>query len=739
MKNEGLTRRGFIEGVTVAALGVTAASVLSGCGSSTTQTAAPAEKSMFVDTLNPQDTKYDTYTTDYAAIFSPIKVGSLTLKNRIIKTGAGSDTHSSKPPLSQNSLDYMTNFAKGGAAVVMMDGGVMAPYGFNGLTSTTFKTFDEATAGAKVMSDAVHAAGAYVGFQMTTGSLGPAAAILQVDTLSVAQIKQLTANFAQQALAAKKAGFDIVEFKGATSDDMNAFITRRQNKRKDEYGPQSIENRARWLCEIVQAMKAACGKDFVVSTLINVYEENDAKLGDNDKYLTVEESVEVAKLLEKAGVDWIQVRVGTPGLEPACWAPDQMHAGFHADGMTGYGTQFDYSSHFEGLQDGKHHGVGAFIPGAALIKKAVKIPVGCAGYMDPRTAPDLMNNAVKNGDIDLIFMNRPLTVDPELPNKLKAKKRDEVAPCTRCFHCHTAGISPKEPELCRVNAATQRAYTAALPEGYVLAPAKTVKNVMVIGGGPGGMEAARRAAQKGHKVTLYEKGTSLGGLVKTASGFKGSHERLEDLIAFLTKQQTLNKVTVVTGKEVDAAFVDTVKPDAIIVAVGGKRDAKFASSTVASPKVVNIGSYDNSKVGSNVVILGAGAQAVDLTFYLLAQGKKVQMVHADVAAKLDKEQSAHFRQYIPPHLQAKGVKIWSESTPQKIVDGGIVIKTGAGIETTLKCDTVVECWDILANTTLADALKSKYTVSLVGDCASAGKDKNILYAIQAGYDAARAI
>lgn len=736
---EGLTRRGFIGGVTLGAIGVTAATVLPGCGPSAANTKPAEEKSMFIDQLNPQDDSYDKYTTDYAAIFSPIKVGKLTLKNRIIKCAAGSDTHSKVPPLSQNSIDYFTNFAKGGAAVVLMDGGVMAPYGFNGLKGTSFKTFDEATASAKIMSDAVHAAGAYVGFQMTTGSLGPAAAILQVDTLTVEQIHELTANFAAQALAAKKAGFDIVEFKGATSDDMNAFLTRRQNKRKDEYGPQTIESRSRWLCEIVQAIKAACGEDFVVATLINVYEENDAALGKNDKYLTVDESVEVAKLLEKAGVDWIQVRVGTPGLEPACWAPDQMHAGFRADGMTGFGTQFDYSRHFGGLQDGKHHGVGAFIPGAAKIKKAVSIPVGCAGYVDPRTAPDMINDAVKNGDIDLVFMNRPLTVDPELPNKLQAKKRDEVAPCTRCFHCHTAGIQPKEPELCRVNAATQRAYTPALPEGYVLAPTDAPKKVMVIGGGPAGMEAARRAAERGHKVSLYEKAGSLGGLMKTASAFKGTHERLGDLIAFLGKQQELNKVTVVTGKEVDAALVDAEKPDVVVVAVGGKRVSKFDGSKVESPNVMNLGKYDNAKVGEKVVILGAGAQAIDLTFYLLAQGKKVTMIHSDGAEKIDKEQSAHFRQYIPPHLYAQGVKIWSDSTVQKVVDGAVVIKTGAGIETTVACDTVLECWDMAENTTLADSLKGDYTVVSVGDCAKSDKHKNILYAIQAGYDAARSI
>ncbi|NTW28111.1 MAG: FAD-dependent oxidoreductase [Coriobacteriia bacterium] len=749
MKTEGLTRRGFIEGVGAAALGVTAASVLSGCksGSTTTQQET-APKSEFVDQLNPQDDTYDKYTTDYAAIFSPIKIGKMNLKNRIIKTAAGSDTtDATKAWIAPISWEYYLNFAKGGAALVQCEGATLSHLGFSAVAAPTatmkVKTLEEGIPIAKAFADEVHKTGAYIGLQT-----GPN---VNVDTSTAAQIKEAVRLYGLCAKRLQLAGWDCIEVKFSTGDGLSGFLTRRRNKRKDEYGG-SLENRARLFVEQIKAVRENCGQDMAIMCHYDAYEENDAQLGVNDGYLTVEEAAAAAKLFEAAGADFIQVRCTTPGLESGRWAPDNMHAGFHADGMTGYGTMFDYRVHFQGLQDGKHYGAGGFIPAAAVVKKAVKIPVGTAGFMDPRTAPDLINNAVRDGLIDLVFMNRPLTVDPELPNKLQAKKRDEVAPCAHCFHCHSAGtadVSVRDPELCRVNAALQRAYNAALPEGYVLAAAKTVKNVMVIGGGPGGMEAARRAAQRGHKVTLYEKGSSLGGMVKTARAYKGVHERLDDHVAFLTKMMSLNKVTVVTGKEVDAAFVDTQKPDVVIVAVGGKRDSKFGSSTVASPKVVNMGSYNPSNVGSNVVVLGANAHATDLTLYLLAQGKKVQIVHSGIATEVAKEQSIHFRQYIPPHLQAKGVRIWSESTVQKIVDDGVVIKTAAGIESTLKCDTVIECWDMLDNTTLADALKSKYTVISIGDCTSskdyersAGqkrKFKNILYAIQGGYDAARSI
>lgn len=675
----------------------------------------------------------------------------MTLKNRIIKTAAGSDTpDSSAPEIADRALYYYEGFAKGGAALVMCEGGALSYLGFSAVSAPDERmkvaNLEDGIEPAKILSEAIHKHGAYAGLQFNTGGMG-----VNLSDWTVDQIHEYTANLAAAAVRLQKAGFDVLEVKAATADALSSLHSAATNTRTDEYGPQSVENRCRWMCEQIAAVKAAA-PGLNVMAHINAMEENDERLGDNAKYQTLEEGIEMAKLLEEAGADFIQIRQSVPGLEAARWAPDQMHAGFHAHGMTGYGTMFDYSVHFDGMQDGKHHGHGAFIPATARIKNAVKIPVGCAGCMDPRTAPDLINNAVRDGLIDLVFMNRALTADFDLPNKLQAKKRDEVAPCCRCFHCHSAGTAPvgqRDPELCRVNATLQRAYNEALPEGYELAPAATPKNVMVIGGGPGGMEAARRAAQRGHKVTLYEKDSSLGGLVKTARAYKGSHERLDDLITYLTTMQSTNKVTVVTGKEVDAAFVDSEKPDVVVVAVGGKRDSKFDSSTVESPKVVNMGSYDASKVGSDVVILGTGAQAIDLAFYLLAQGKKVTMVHGGTPAEVDKEQSIHFRQYLVPHLYAHGVRVFNEASVQKIIDGGIVVKIDTGVEKTLACDTVIECWDMLDNTTLADALKSTYTVISVGDCTSseeyapsAGpkrKFKNILYAIQAGYDAARSI
>ena len=371
------------------------------------------------------------------------------------------------------------------------------------------------------LADRVHEGGAYIGTQLGIGSpIDPGDA----NAYTVEELRMLVAQYGECCARLKAAGFDCVEIKGATTDGLNQFVTRRYNQREDEYGTQTEENRVRFFRDIIASIREACGEDFGILTLINAVEENDVSLGDNDKFILIEESQYLAKSLVEAGADLVQVRVATIGQEANCWATDTNHCVYKAHGTTGYGTQFDYSLHFEGLVDGAHEGAGAFIPLAREIKKVVNVPVGCASYMDPRTTPDLINNAIADGSVDLVFMNRPLTVDPELPNKLQQGRWDEVAPCTRCFHCH--GKPYGEAEVCRVNATTQFAYTDEFPEGYDCAPAETPKNVLVVGGGVGGMEAARILAQRGHNVTLYEKNGYLGGMLPFAEAVKGGHERL---------------------------------------------------------------------------------------------------------------------------------------------------------------------------------------------------------------------
>lgn len=748
MTQKNISRRTFLKGTLAGAVGMAATGMLGACSASTENNAETTVQTTAGETLtveenaqstvdvsrtsipawtelNPQDESYDACTTDFADIFSPVQVGHMTLRNRIVKAAAGSDTMpNDATELSQNALDYYGRFADGGAALVILEDKTVGNFGFNQFSSLVLDSYEAGIEEAKKISDRVHQGGAYIGMQMGIGTpLEPG----DVNAYTIDEIHDMVTKYGECSARLKEAGFDCVEIKGATTDGLNQFVSRRKNQREDEYGAQTEENRVRFFKEIIEEIRRTCGEDFAILTLINAVEESDDALGNNDGFILMEESKELAKALEEAGADLIQVRVGASGMEANCWATDTNHCAYKADGTTGYGAQFDYAVHWEGLMDGAHSGVGAFIPMAKEIKNVVSIPVGCASYMDPRTAPDMMNDAVADGDVDLIFMNRPLTVDPELPNKLQEGRRDEVAPCTRCFSCH--GRPYGEAEFCRVNATTQFAYTDEFPEGYDLTPAQSPKKVMVVGGGVAGLEAARIAAERGHSVTLYEKNEYLGGMLLFAEAVKGTHERLADLRTYLSRQQEVKGVTVVTGTEVTVDLVKEENPDAVIVAVGGARESRVSGSNV-----INMDDFAGAEIGDRVVILGANLQATDLAQYLIAQGKQVQLVHEKTADQVDIEQSYWVRTYVRAHLYAHGVKVWNECTVNGVSTEGVAITMASGLEKILPCDTVIECYDMIPNTALLEEIQQAGF-----DVYAAGCDdpKTIQSSIHAGYKVSR--
>lgn len=735
----GISRRSFVGGAALAAIGATAASTLSLVGCSPAPASTPSREDASggsnsasapaaTSGINPQDDSYDSYSGDVSALFSPITIGTMNLKNRIVKSAAGSDTMPrGATEMSQNAIDYYGLIADGGAALVILETGTLSPFGLtNGSTPS-----EQGAAEGRKIADRIHQADAYVGVQFGLGT--PLSPITQVNDYTNEEIKALVKDCGEAALRLKEAGFDCVEMKGATTDVLNQFLSRSRNFREDEYGAQNNENRVRLFKEIIEEIKSQCGKDFPVLTLINAVEEMDSSLGDNDGFIVLEEAQYLAQELEKSGADFIQIRVGVPGQEVTCYGPDCNHTGYQMDGATGFGTQFDYSKHFEGLIDGSHSGVGGFIPLAKKIKEVVDIPVGCAGNMDVRLAPDLINEAVANGDVDLVFINRALVVDPELPRKLEEGRRDEIAPCTKCFHCHARPLG--ENETCRVNATTQFAYTEEMPEGYKLPAVEEVKNVMVIGGGPAGMEAARIAALRGHSVTLYEQSSSLGGMLMTAQAYKGSHERLNDLRDYLIRQQEIAGVTVVTDQTIDADFVSSESPDVVLVAVGGVRQSTLSASS--SVNVMDVDSFNLNDIKDDVVIVGGNLQAIDIASFLIAQGKNVSIVNPGGKDVLDIEQSPWVRRFTLPHLYAKGVKVYNEADATEVTDNGLMITMrNCGLDKEVECGTVIECWDMAANTSLVDEIDA---AGIEAHAVGCDAPKNIQSAIHAGNLAARAV
>ncbi len=727
--SEKFSRRAFLKGTAAGAASLAATSILGGCASECEPSVQPASTETCVcptttstcSTLNPQDYDYRDTNTDFKTLFSPWKFGGITLNHRMVKSAAGSDTCNAIDKSTTEACAYYSNFIKGGVELVWIEDYINL---YEHFPSTRKKAKD--VCGIKDIVKAVHDAGGYCGYQLScmgqkfTGfdpATAPQYASANAEDLSDEEVKIVIEEFINGAKFLKEAGVDAVEINAAGNNIGQAFFSRQRNHRSDQYGPQSFENRARFVGEIIKGIKEACGQDYPVQVLINAIEENDINMGDASLSTTVEENCEICKVLESYGANSIHARLGVFRMHVNQFASDLYFTGYGIEGTAANGSRFDFSRHFEGKLVANHSGAGLMLNVAAELKKALSIPVGVVTYMDPAHAPKFFEDALAEGKADFYLMNRPLTVDTEYVNKLKEGRLDEIAPCTRCMHCHfDYNDEGKVYEHCRVNACTQRAYREAMPEGYDVLPADGDKKVMVIGGGPAGMEAARIAAQRGYKVTLHEKKGYLGGLLPFASAIKGPHENLDDLTKYLTKQQELKGVEVKVNSEVTKEVIETEKPDVVILAVGGKRTTSGLSSN-GKTNVISIDDVASATIGDNVTIIGSNMQAVDVAQYLIAHGKHVTIVTSDPLSRLDRGQSSWVKQFTVPMLYGNGTRVWPNAKVSAVNDGEVVIDGETGVAIKIACDTVIEAMDMEANTELANGL-SGMDVYTVGDCAN---------------------
>jgi 2,4-dienoyl-CoA reductase-like NADH-dependent reductase (Old Yellow Enzyme family)/thioredoxin reductase len=756
----GLSRRQFLSGVGVAGLAAAGAGAgIAGCspadggassggGAVSGGGGATASDGELIGAayLNPQDYDYRQNTTDFKTLFSPVKLGPVESSVRIIKSAAGSATYLKGP--SDEMLEYYVNFAKGGVEFIIIEGvdwlaPVPGPFP-GGVTVPK----EEAIAFGKKLVEECGKYGASLIMQW--GAFAPGA----LEELTVAQIQEIEDMGIVQAQWYQDMGFKGLELHMTGGGLANSLQSLFWNTRTDEYGAGSIENRARQSVNTIKKIKAAVGDDFGVGALIECVVENDNvtnNIGeafmwaDSDitlpytKTKTIEEGIEIVKLLEEAGLDWVQCRIGITDYHPAQFASDLYFILNGLEGASSFGTQFDFSRHFQGEIIGNHSGAGMLIDVAKRYKEALNIPVGAVTYMDPAHAPDFFEAALADGKLDFYSMTRPLTVDPEYVNKLREGRRDEIAPCCRCLCCHIgSNESNRELGYCRVNALTQRVLSgvSGTPTTYELPPLSgSPKNVMVIGGGPGGLEAARVAAARGHKVTLYEKNGALGGKLDFASRVKGPHENLDDLKAYLEKQQEVNGVTVVLNKEVDAAFINAEAPDVVILAIGSLPGVVGVDGSNSVP-VIDYDSFETADLGENVVVFGSNAQAFDAALWLTVHKKKVNLVTPRPNNELDQGQSQHAFRFMTSSLYTLGLKAWPESSIKSVGDGQITITSKIkNVDINIPADAIINAADVLPNKSLLDEVSVAETYA-IGDC---GDSYSIALAIQAGNDVGRTI
>ena len=525
--------------------------------------------------------------------------------------------------------------------------------------------------------------------------------------LAVAEIEEIVDKFASAAVRAQKAGFDGVDINAASSHLLHNFLSPFWNRRRDAYGG-SLENRARFVTQIIREIKRRLGQGFPVSVIINAMEIGRVMGIDDDTCLTPEDARGIARLLQEAGADAIHVRSHWLGYHVGAYLPEAL---FYPEPPIPVET-------IPREYDASHKGAGANVPLAAGIKKEVSIPVMVVGRLDA----ELGEKVLREGKVDFIGMTRRLLADPEFPNKVASGRIDDIAPCTACDNCLGS-------RRCRINALLGT-------EHNTIEKAEKRKKVLVIGGGPAGMEAARVAALRGHDVTLYEKSHKLGGLLLLAAMVKGSHpEDLPAIVHYLERQLTRLGVKIKRGKEADLSEIEKAKPDVVILATGGTPTLPQISG-IERPNVISGAALHGKMksflrffgphtlrwlskfsmpIGKRVVIIGGAIQGCELGEFLTKRGRKVTIVEA--GDTLGEGMVDVLLGHLMMWFQKKGVTLMTGVKYVEITDRGLTVTTKEGRRKMIEADTIVPALPLRSNTGLLKSLEGRVPeMYAVGDC-----------------------
>ena len=630
----------------------------------------------------------------FPKLFQPGRIGKLEIKNRIVMAPMATLMAERDGRYSQQQIDYFAIRAKGGAGLIMTEA-TMVEREISPPADILIAYMDSPyhIARAGDLVDAVHDYGAKICVQHSCGpgrnmagasperipisaSAVPAFGNHSIlcHELTVEEIKKIVRACGDAAQRAVVAGFDMIEIHAHAGYLIDQFMTPLWNKRSDEYGGD-LEGRMRFALEVINAMRASVGAHYPICFR---YAADHFIEGGR----TLAESQEIARNLEAARVDILHIDAG-------CYESR------HLIGVPAYMPE------------------GCFADLAAAIKQVVSIPVITVGGI---MRPDLAEQILDEGKADFIALGRGLLADPDWPNKAKEGQVEDIRPCIRCNLRCRGHIETLKSVSCTVNS------TVGKERYYSITRAETPKKVMVIGGGPGGMEAARVAALRGHKVILYEKETELGGQLRAASKppFKS---RIRDLVNFLSTQLTKLGVKVEKGIEVTPELVDRVRPKAVVVATGARplipEIPGIESEKISTAIDLLLG---KKKAGKEVIVVGAALVGCDITLYLAQEGKKVTVVKMRPGTEVAYDLSRSDRMYLLEELTKNGVTILTDHTIKEFTAEGLIAINKEGKQKSLKADTIVLALGAESENKLAEDLKGKVNeLYVVGDCVSPRK------------------
>ncbi|MCH8088101.1 MAG: FAD-dependent oxidoreductase [Chloroflexi bacterium] len=631
----------------------------------------------------------------FPLLFSPIRVGNLTLKNRIVNTAHG--TGFTKDHLfTDQHLHYYLSRAKGGVAMIITENASVHPTSNVGSQDTLWGFDPRIVASYRKLSEAVHRCDCHILVQLShqgrqsgsvegtprwapspipspESSYGPPEVPHEMDPEEIAELVEA---FAGSAALAREGGMDGVELHGGHGNLIHQFFSPLSNQRSDRYGG-SVENRARFALEIIDAVRRAVGDDMVVGMRISADEFRPGGLD-------LAQMQETSRLLTAAGrLDYLNVSNST----------------------------------YSDLGSMANHIPSMYLPPAAFshlwagIKEAVDVPVLGIGRIN---SPHLAEEVLAQGKADLIGMVRELIADPKLPNKARDGRADDIRPCIACLESCLGRRTKGKFITCIHHPETGR------EEEWAGMPRPShIKTVAVIGGGPAGLEAARVAANRGHQVTLYERSDHLGGQIPAVAAAP-KRDAFSGITVFSEAQVRKLGVDVRLGIEVTPQMVLELDADAVVLALGSEpvvpMEPLDSGPTLTTAQDVLM---DEADVGDSVMVVDTQGlhPGCDVAEFLLDRGKRVQLVTYAPYAGANIE--ALTWRLLYQRLLTKGLETSPFTAVSRLGEGTVVVRcTITGEERVVEgIDTVVFADSRRANDGLLRALKGKVkNLYAVGDC-----------------------
>jgi len=669
--------------------------------------------------------------SDTSILFSPIRIGAMELRNRIVMSPMENSfgTVDGKP--TQRSIDYFEARAKGGVALITLGASAIDAQHKEVPNSLHFAS-DDVIPDHKALVDVVHEFGARIQPQIAHAGpdgLGPEMHGVEAfgpsgvqsyltgttsKPITMEEFEGVVDQYRSAAVRIREIGYDGIELHAAHGYMLlGSFLTPWRNARKDDFAARKPETRVRAIVKVVRAIKEEAGEDFPITLRISGYER---VAGGREIY----DTARIAPVFEQAGVDAFHVSGGV---------------------IDRFVTQ---------MVNGAHYPDALNIAGAEAVKRAVDVPVMAVGRLHD---PEVAAQTIADGRADLIAIGRPLLADPELPNKVKARQLREVRRCISCENCIDA-LETRFALECAVNPRTGR------EAELVQEPAARSKRVVIIGGGPGGLEAARVAVERGHRVSLYERNRTLGGALVMASTVHADNQLFLD---YLLREVTRLRVDVHTGREMTADAIAALQPEAVIVATGGRvvapkipgddlphvrtgaeirawlagRDPEGAAGKLPAwqragirllagpaqhlvrPDVMRGVTRAYLPLGRRVVIIGADLAAIELAEFLSARGRHVSLLESgpQIAPEVgEKRRDEHM-----VTLDRAKVAVNVGVSIARIEPGGVVLLLESGREKHVPAETVILAGEVEPDTRLFDELKDRLPeVHAVGDCTGLG-------------------